>query len=125
MELPKLLNFETAQKVFRPGARIPRAVLLVVLRERVKPCSPRRSGEAACVLPVSGSDFVEMYVGVRRFESTRPFDVAKKNQPCIIFIDEIDAVGRHRGAGLAAATTRGSRPSTRFSCKEASRATRP
>ena len=59
------------------------------------------AGEAGVpFFSVSGSDFVEMYVGVGASRVRDLFEMAKKNQPCIIFIDEIDAVGRHRGAGL-------------------------
>ena len=59
---------------------------------------------------ISGSDFVEMYVGVGASRVRDLFDKAKKSMPCIIFIDEIDAVGRQRGAGLGAATMNASRP---------------
>ncbi len=62
---------------------------------------------------ISGSDFVEMFVGVGASRVRDLFEQAKTNAPAIIFIDEIDAVGRHRGAGMAAATTSASRPSTR------------
>jgi cell division protease FtsH len=58
---------------------------------------------------ISGSDFVEMFVGVGASRVRDMFEQAKKNAPCIIFIDEIDAVGRHRGAAWAAATTSASR----------------
>jgi cell division protease FtsH len=61
---------------------------------------------------ISGSDFVEMFVGVGASRVRDMFEQAKKNAPCIIFIDEIDAVGRHRGAGLAAAMTNANRRST-------------
>jgi len=58
---------------------------------------------------ISGSDFVEMYVGVGASRVRDLFNEAKKNSPSIIFIDEIDAVGRHRGAGMGGATTSASR----------------
>ena len=61
---------------------------------------------------ISGSDFVEMFVGVGASLLRDLFEQAKQNSPCIIFMDEIDAVGRQRGAGLEAATTSASRPST-------------
>jgi cell division protease FtsH len=59
---------------------------------------------------ISGSDFVEMFVGVGAQRVRDLFEQGKKNAPCIIFIDEIDAVGRHRGAGLGGGTTSASRP---------------
>ncbi len=62
-----------------------------------------------CRLHHSGSDFVEMFVGVAPSRVRDMFEQAKKNSPCIFFIDEIDAVGRHRGAGLGAAMTSASR----------------
>lgn len=69
------------------------------------------AGEAGVpFFSISGSDFVEMFVGVGASRVRDLFDQAKKHQPCIIFIDEIDAVGRQRGAGMAAATTRGNKP---------------
>ena len=58
---------------------------------------------------ISGSDFVEMFVGVGASRVRDLFEQGKKHAPCLIFIDEIDAVGRHRGAGLGAGTTSGSR----------------
>ena len=66
---------------------------------------------------ISGSDFVEMFVGVGASRVRDLFEQAKQNSPCIIFMDEIDAVGRHRGAGLAAVTTSASRRSTSCSSR--------
>ena len=73
----------------------------------------RGRGQGA-VLLVSGSDFVEMFVGVGASRVRDMFEQAKKQSPCIIFIDEIDAVGRHRGAGMGGGTTNVSRPSTSY-----------
>src|SRR6266403_1949011 len=78
-------------KYQRLGGRIPRGVLLV---------GPPGTGKTLIARTVSGSDFVEMFVGVGASRVRDMFEQAKKNAPCIIFIDEIDAVGRHRGAGL-------------------------
>jgi len=73
------------------------------------------AGEAGVpFFSISGSDFVEMFVGVGASRVRDLFVQGKKNAPCIIFIDEIDAVGRHRGAGLGGVTTSASRPSTSF-----------
>ncbi len=86
----------------RLGGRIPRGVLLVGPPGTGKTLLARAiAGEAdAPFFTISGSDFVEMFVGVGASRVRDMFDQAKKNAPCIIFIDEIDAVGRHRGAGL-------------------------
>jgi cell division protease FtsH len=71
------------------------------------------AGEAGVpFFSISGSDFVEMFVGVGASRVRDLFEQGKKNAPCIIFIDEIDAVGRHRGAASAAVTTSASRRST-------------
>jgi len=90
------------QKFQRLGGRIPRGVLLVGPPGTGKTLTARAvAGEANVpFFTISGSDFVEMFVGVGASRVRDMFEQAKKNAPCIIFIDEIDAVGRHRGAGL-------------------------
>ena len=89
-------------KFQRLGGRIPRGVLLVGPPSTGKTLIARAvAGEANVpFFTISGSDFVEMFVGVGASRVRDMFEQAKKNAPCIIFIDEIDAVGRHRGAGL-------------------------
>src|SRR5499425_2714218 len=89
-------------KFQRLGGRIPRGVLLVGPPGTGKTLIARAvAGEANVpFFTISGSDFVEMFVGVGASRVRDMFEQAKKNAPCIIFIDEIDAVGRHRGAGL-------------------------
>ena len=89
-------------KYQRLGGRIPRGVLLVGPPGTGKTLIARAvAGEANVpFFTISGSDFVEMFVGVGAIRVRDMFEQAKKNAPCIIFIDEIDAVGRHRGAGL-------------------------
>ncbi|HJB03402.1 MAG TPA: AAA family ATPase, partial [Candidatus Evtepia excrementipullorum] len=84
------------------GARIPKGVLLVGPPGTGKTLLARAvAGEAGCqYLSISGSDFVELYVGVGASRVRDLFDQAKKNAPAIIFIDEIDAVGRRRGSGM-------------------------
>ena len=102
-ELQEVVEFLKNPKKFSDlGARIPRGVLLVGPPGTGKTLFAKAvAGEAGVpFFSVSGSDFVEMYVGVGASRVRDLFDVAKKSQPCIIFIDEIDAVGRRRGAGL-------------------------
>ena len=84
------------------AAAFPRACCWSDLREPARPCWPAPiAGEANVpFFSISGSDFVEMFVGVGASRVRDLFEQGKKNAPCIIFIDEIDAVGRHRGAGL-------------------------
>ena len=114
-ELQEIVEFLRDPKRFLElGARIPKGVLLVGPPGTGKTLLAKAvAGEAGVhFLSISGSDFVELYVGVGASRVRDLFDQAKKNAPAIVFIDEIDAVGRQRGAGLAAATTSGSRPST-------------
>ncbi len=102
-ELQEVVEFLKSPKKFSTlGARIPSGVLLVGPPGTGKTLFAKAvAGEAGVpFFSVSGSDFVEMYVGVGAKRVRDLFDMAKKNQPCIIFIDEIDAVGRRRGAGL-------------------------
>ncbi len=90
------------QKFQRLGGKMPHGVLLVGPPGTGKTLTARAvAGEAAVpFFTISGSDFVEMFVGVGASRVRDMFEQAKKNAPCIVFIDEIDAVGRHRGAGL-------------------------
>ncbi len=102
-ELAEIVEFLKSPKKFADlGARIPKGVLLVGPPGTGKTLFAKAvAGEAGVpFFSVSGSDFVEMYVGVGASRVRDLFDLAKRNQPCIIFIDEIDAVGRERGAGL-------------------------
>ena len=102
-DLQEIVEFlRDPQKFQRLGGRIPRGVLLVGPPGTGKTLLARAiAGEANVpFFTISGSDFVEMFVGVGASRVRDMFDQAKKNAPCIIFIDEIDAVGRHRGAGL-------------------------
>ena len=102
-ELKEIVEFlKSPQKFTAVGARIPRGVLLVGPPGTGKTLFAKAvAGEANVpFFSISGSDFVEMYVGVGASRVRDLFDTAKKNMPCIIFIDEIDAVGRQRGAGL-------------------------
>ena len=102
-ELQEVVEFLKAPKKFSAlGARIPSGVLLVGPPGTGKTLFAKAvAGEAGVpFFSVSGSDFVEMYVGVGASRVRDLFEMAKKSQPCIIFIDEIDAVGRRRGAGL-------------------------
>ncbi len=103
VELAEIVEFLRQPKKFSDlGAKIPKGVLLVGPPGTGKTLFAKAvAGEAGVpFFSVSGSDFVEMYVGVGASRVRDLFEMAKKNQPCIIFIDEIDAVGRHRGAGL-------------------------
>lgn len=102
-ELEEIVEFlKTPERFKRLGARIPKGVLLVGPPGTGKTLLAKAvAGEAGVpFFSISGSDFVEMFVGVGASRVRDLFDNAKKNAPCIIFIDEIDAVGRHRGAGL-------------------------
>jgi len=102
-DLQEIVEFlRDPQKFQRLGGRIPRGVLLVGPPGTGKTLVARAvAGEANVpFFTISGSDFVEMFVGVGASRVRDMFEQAKKNAPCIIFIDEIDAVGRHRGAGL-------------------------
>lgn len=102
-ELAEVVEFLKApEKYNKLGARIPKGVLLVGPPGTGKTLLARSvAGEAGVpFFSISGSDFVEMFVGVGASRVRDLFDQAKKNSPCIIFIDEIDAVGRQRGAGL-------------------------
>ena len=112
-ELHEIKEFLENPKKFQAlGARIPKGVLLYGPPGTARRCWPARSPAR----PVSrssrfpGLDFVEMFVGVGASRVRDLFEQAKQASPCIVFMDEIDAVGRHRGAGLAAATTSASRP---------------
>jgi cell division protease FtsH len=102
-ELQEIIEFLRDPKKFtRLGGRIPKGVLLVGAPGTGKTLLARAiAGEAGVpFLSISGSDFVEMFVGVGASRVRDLFVQGKKNAPCIIFLDEIDAVGRHRGAGL-------------------------
>lgn len=102
-ELEEIIDFLKDPKKFtRLGGRIPKGVLLVGSPGTGKTMLARAiAGEAGVpFFSISGSDFVEMFVGVGASRVRDLFDQAKKHAPCIVFIDEIDAVGRHRGAGL-------------------------
>ena len=102
-DLQEIVEFlRDPQKFQRLGGRIPRGALLVGPPGTGKTLLARAiAGEANVpFFTISGSDFVEMFVGVGASRVRDMFEQAKKNAPCIIFIDEIDAVGRHRGAGL-------------------------
>ena len=102
-ELQEIIDFlKNPQKYNDIGARIPHGVLLVGPPGTGKTLFAKAvAGEAGVpFFSISGSDFVEMFVGVGASRVRDLFDQAKKNMPCIIFIDEIDAVGRQRGAGL-------------------------
>jgi len=105
-ELQEVVEFlKEPQKFAALGARIPKGVLLVGPPGTGKTLMAKAvSGEAGVpFFSISGSEFVEMFVGVGASRVRDLFEQAKKNSPCIIFVDEIDAVGRHRGAGLGGA----------------------
>ena len=102
-ELQEVVEFlQNPDRFLALGARIPRGVLLVGPPGTGKTLLARAvAGEAAVpFFPISGSEFVELFVGVGAARVRDLFDQAKRNAPCIVFVDEIDAVGRHRGAGL-------------------------
>lgn len=102
-ELAELVDFlKNGEKYTELGARIPKGVLLVGPPGTGKTLLAKAvAGEAGVpFLSISGSDFVEMYVGVGASRVRDLFEQAKKKSPCIVFIDEIDAVGRHRGTGM-------------------------
>ncbi|MEJ7754173.1 MAG: AAA family ATPase, partial [Candidatus Limnocylindrales bacterium] len=103
MELQEVVEFLKYPEKFNSlGARIPRGVLLVGPPGTGKTLLARAvAGEAGVpFFSISGSEFVEMFVGVGASRVRDLFDQAKRNSPCIVFVDEIDAVGRQRGAGL-------------------------
>jgi cell division protease FtsH len=102
-ELQEIVEFlKQPEKFLALGARIPRGVLLIGAPGTGKTLLARAiAGEAGVpFFSISGSEFVEMFVGVGASRVRDLFDQAKRNAPCIVFVDEIDAVGRHRGAGL-------------------------
>jgi cell division protease FtsH len=102
-ELREVVDFLRSREKFQAlGARIPKGMLLIGPPGTGKTLMARAiAGEAGVpFFSISGSEFVEMFVGVGASRVRDLFDQAKRNAPCIIFIDEIDAVGRHRGAGL-------------------------
>src|SRR5476651_1842179 len=102
-ELQEIVDFlKNPEKFQALGARIPRGVLLVGAPGTGKTLLAKAvAGEAGVpFFSISGSDFVEMFVGVGASRVRDLFDQAKKHAPCIVFVDEIDAVGRQRGAGL-------------------------
>ncbi len=103
LELAEVVEFlREPQKFISLGARIPKGVVLMGAPGTGKTLLAKAvSGEAGVpFFSISGSEFVEMFVGVGAARVRDLFDQAKRNSPCIIFVDEVDAVGRHRGAGL-------------------------
>ena len=101
-ELEEIVEFlRDPQKFQRLGGRIPKGCSSSVRQGRVKRSWRAIAGEANVpFFTISGSEFVEMFVGVGASRVRDMFEQAKKNAPCLLFIDEMDAVGRHRGAGL-------------------------
>jgi len=102
-ELSEIVEFlKEPQKFIALGARIPKGVILMGAPGTGKTLMAKAvSGEAGVpFFSISGSEFVEMFVGVGASRVRDLFDQAKRNSPCIVFVDEIDAVGRHRGSGL-------------------------
>ena len=102
-ELAEVVDFlKTPKKYNQLGARIPKGVLLYGSPGTGKTLLAKATAGEAGVpfFTISGSDFVEMFVGVGASRVRDLFDTAKKHAPCIIFIDEIDAVGRQRGSGV-------------------------
>ncbi len=113
VELQEIIEFlKDPQKFTKLGGRLPKGALLVGPPGTGKTLLAKAvAGEAGRpFFSMSGSDFVEMFVGVGASRVRDLFDQAKRNAPCIVFIDEIDAVGRQRGAGLGDRTTSASRP---------------
>lgn len=111
-ELKEIVDFlKSPQKYIEVGARIPKGVILVGPPGTGKTLLAKAvSGEAGVpFFSISGSDFVEMFVGVGASRVRDLFEDAKKNAPCIVFIDEIDAVARRRGTGLAVVMMKESR----------------
>ncbi len=108
-ELAEVVEFlKEPQKFIQLGARIPKGVLLVGPPGTGKTLLAKAvSGEAGVpFFSISGSEFVEMFVGVGASRVRDLFDQAKRHSPCIVFVDEIDAVGRQRGAGLGGSARR-------------------
>jgi cell division protease FtsH len=102
-DLQEIVEFlEAPEKFHKLGGKIPRGVLLVGPPGTGKTLLAKAvAGEAGVpFFSISGSDFVEMFVGVGASRVRDMFEQAKKNAPCIIFVDEIDAVGRNRGVGM-------------------------
>ncbi len=119
-ELQEVVEFlKSPQKFSRLGAKIPKGVLLVGMPGTGKTLLAKAiAGEAnVAFFHMSGSDFVEMFVGVGASRVRDLFEQGRRHAPCILFIDELDAVGRTRGPGTAGAMTSASRHSTRCSWK--------
>ena len=119
-EVSEVVEFLKNPKRFSDiGARIPKGILMVGPPGTGKTLLARAvAGEADVPFySISGSDFVEMFVGVGAARVRDMFEQARKTAPCLVFIDEIDAVGRQRGAGMGVATMKGSRPSIRCSSR--------
>ena len=120
IELQEVVEFlKYPERFLSLGAHIPTGVLMVGPPGTGKTLLSRAvAGEAGVpFFSISGSEFVEMFVGVGASRVRDLFDQAKRNSPAIVFVDEIDAVGRHRGAGLGGGTTSASRRSTRSSSR--------